>query len=245
SITICAPEDRFGSRWSYTRCCNCGAAALVSLSEGTPVQVAYVPVSETLISTELYQPGMAIRRFPESVAVDPEGLTSVEPASAPASVNRGLRGVPILIGLGLAMAGIALFQYQKSALRQIQSAQLPASAPAPATSAPAEPPVVTKVVPVPVAVPVAIAEAPPSIQKETIVTQFLPLTVQPRVDSARLRTGPGIEFPTLGTANPTSRYIVKSWKDRWFEIEDPTQPNVSRVWIRNDLVVTTNKIEKN
>jgi hypothetical protein len=71
------------------------------------------------------------------------------------------------------------------------------------------------------------------------------LVVQTRLKKASLRSGPGLEYPVLGVANPQLKYIVSDWKDRWFKvtIDGPTaiqmvepKPIPKHAWIRNDLV---------
>jgi hypothetical protein len=79
------------------------------------------------------------------------------------------------------------------------------------------------------------------------------LVVQPRIRRAAVRTGPGLEYPIIGLAQPNARYLVSDWSDRWFKvvIENPSQalqqPASALIagrgritaWIRNDLVQLT------
>ncbi|OFZ82127.1 MAG: hypothetical protein A2583_07360 [Bdellovibrionales bacterium RIFOXYD1_FULL_53_11] len=72
--------------------------------------------------------------------------------------------------------------------------------------------------------------------------QPIALAVKARSASTVFRTGPGLNFPVIGKADPEARYIVKEWKERWFQVElpaarvaDGTQMPAT-AWVRNDVV---------
>ncbi len=68
------------------------------------------------------------------------------------------------------------------------------------------------------------------------------LTVQPKKNLVNLRSGPGVNFPVVATANVSDRLQVEHWKDQWFRVSVKTgDSHVSRsAWVRSDLVDTVN-----
>ncbi|MGK5087291.1 SH3 domain-containing protein [Bdellovibrionota bacterium FG-2] len=57
--------------------------------------------------------------------------------------------------------------------------------------------------------------------------------------AAKLHTGPGLEFPVVGVANPETTYPVIDWSNRWFKISLPGETgekSKNQAWIRNDLI---------
>ncbi len=68
------------------------------------------------------------------------------------------------------------------------------------------------------------------------------LMVQIRSEQANLHSGPGLQFPIVGIAIPSSRYQVAEWNNRWFKILIQKPKDLSGKseqgtgWIRNDLV---------
>ncbi|MBI3535923.1 MAG: hypothetical protein HY072_10620, partial [Deltaproteobacteria bacterium] len=73
-----------------------------------------------------------------------------------------------------------------------------------------------------------------------IIPQFI---VEPKYNNSPLRAGPGLNYSVLGRANHQLRYIVKTWKGEWFQLEETGRAlkiaakEVSPpTWIRSDLV---------
>jgi hypothetical protein len=63
------------------------------------------------------------------------------------------------------------------------------------------------------------------------------LLVKSRIRAANLHSGPGMQFPVIGVANPLIRYSVTDWNDRWFHVVlQESREGQKLGWIRNDLV---------
>lgn len=66
------------------------------------------------------------------------------------------------------------------------------------------------------------------------------LLVQVRARRASVHTGPGMEYPVIGTVSADSRYSVIDWSDRWFKLQIRNAKTVASAesagWVRNDLV---------
>jgi hypothetical protein len=82
------------------------------------------------------------------------------------------------------------------------------------------------------------AAAETVVKKEDIV-------VQPKMGNVTLRSGPGTKYPKVGIAESDKKYLVRDWKEQWFQVElkDPTldsQKDTAKspktMWVRNDLV---------
>ena len=157
-------------------------------------------------------------------------------------------GTPLLYtGIGFASlatiaSGTYLITEGRSLLRQAaQAAHEEESAPArpvaAAATAPAE-----DVIPAAPALGGNVASAHDVITDEVHHLAMAPSRV-PAADGLAVRasrpgihlyTGPGMQFPVIGTADPAIAYPVKGWSDQWFKIE----LNANTVaWIRNDLVL--------
>jgi hypothetical protein len=63
------------------------------------------------------------------------------------------------------------------------------------------------------------------------------ITVKLRTKQANLYSGPGTNYPIVGTAMSETQYFVSDWNDRWFKLIQRNGPSVINVgWIRNDLI---------
>lgn len=66
------------------------------------------------------------------------------------------------------------------------------------------------------------------------------LVVQVRARRASVHTGPGMEYPVIGTVNGEDRYSVIDWSDRWFKLQIQNSKTLRTAtnsgWVRNDLV---------
>jgi hypothetical protein len=71
--------------------------------------------------------------------------------------------------------------------------------------------------------------------------------VQVHTVKANIHSGPGLQFPVIGTAIPNGRYPVADWNNRWFKVilATPQEMQAKELlghtqfgWIRNDMVQT-------
>jgi len=72
------------------------------------------------------------------------------------------------------------------------------------------------------------------------------MSVRTRTRSS-LRAGPGLNYPVLGVSDAQAQYIVKEWKEEWFNVVIPegapqvtSDTQIRSAWIRNDLVELIN-----
>jgi len=66
------------------------------------------------------------------------------------------------------------------------------------------------------------------------------LSVEIKTKKAKIRLGPGIEFPVIAMADSAEFYDVVDWNDRWFKVVIPNSSEMFG-WIRNDLVQVKTK----
>lgn len=62
------------------------------------------------------------------------------------------------------------------------------------------------------------------------------MMIEPKI-RANLHTGPGINYPVIGTAFAGDRMVVADWNDRWFKVmleENGKAPKTA--WVRTDVV---------
>jgi hypothetical protein len=76
-----------------------------------------------------------------------------------------------------------------------------------------------------------------------VTPQISSMVIRIPIDHAKIRSGPGLDYPVIAYAKPDQRYLITAWNDRWFKIK--VQNGVAAVavavsraegWIRNDLV---------
>ncbi len=82
--------------------------------------------------------------------------------------------------------------------------------------------------------------APEPIRAPELARAIEPARMKVRARlAAKLHTGPGLEFPVVGVANPEATYPVIDWNNRWFKISfgsDSGEKAKNQAWIRNDLI---------
>lgn len=81
------------------------------------------------------------------------------------------------------------------------------------------------------------AMAPLKIALPSEADHSEPFTVRIRTPKANIHSGPGMEYPIVGTAVSELTYSVSEWKDRWFKLKVRNSPESGNTgWVRNDLV---------
>jgi hypothetical protein len=85
------------------------------------------------------------------------------------------------------------------------------------------------------------------MEELTAVTpQISSMMVRVPIDKAKIRSGPGLDYPVIAYAKPDQRYLITSWNERWFKIKVQTAAATvagarNEGWIRNDLVQLLNQ----
>jgi len=80
------------------------------------------------------------------------------------------------------------------------------------------------------------------LRQDPPVAETAKLVVRAKSNYCKLHTGPGLNFPVSGIADPSVHYNVVEWNERWFRIVPKTGSEQSgrtvarSDWIRNDLV---------
>jgi hypothetical protein len=85
--------------------------------------------------------------------------------------------------------------------------------------------------------PQALAQASPARPATANPIGNRQMRVQARGIETKLRSGPGAEYPVIGTTS-RGRFLVMDWNDHWFKVvpEGVTTAQAKPMWIRNDMV---------
>lgn len=245
------------NEWSFSQCHRCEGYALIRSGESNAIKVFQAPPGERVVQTrDLEIPKLLAT--PVHAPALPPVYSSVE-----STVPRSSRILPILTGLTSAIALASggylyvqsqnlfarldrpavdrLHQYAMAPDREAEPAAPEADvAPMPTTLAPigADPGLTAKG-----------EQASCLIKATDFKSSDSSMLLKVKGTSAKLRSGPGLEFPVLMTAGQDLVLEAYDWDGRWFKVRaksvkpaeggrGPASVGSSSgfVWIRNDLV---------
>lgn len=249
------------NEWSFSKCHRCGGFALIKSGESNPIKIFQAPPGERILETrdiEIPQPSILQAAIPA-----PPRASAVE-----SSPRGSARVIPLLTGITSAVAlgsGAYLYVQSQDLFARLEQ-RAPASAPAAidrlhqismAPDRQAEPAAPeADVAPMPTTL--APVGSDPTVKGEQTscvikATDFKSsessMLLRVKGSSAKLRSGPGLEFPVIMTAGQELVLEAYDWDGRWFKVRaksvkpaesgrGPASVGSSSgfVWIRNDLV---------
>jgi hypothetical protein len=84
------------------------------------------------------------------------------------------------------------------------------------------------------------------VELTPVTPQITSMSIRVPIDKAKIRSGPGLDYPVIAFARNDQRYVITAWSDRWFKIKAQTTAAAvagtrAEGWIRNDLVQLLNQ----
>jgi hypothetical protein len=261
------------NEWSFSKCHRCGGFALIKSGESNPIKIFQAPPGERILDTRDIEVPRIV-----SAPIQPSLLQAAIPVQTRAvqepAPSRGSRMIPLLTGITSAVAlgsGAYLYVQSQDLFARLESRSIAASSAAPGAAidrlhqvsmAPdrdgeiAAPeadiaPMPTTLAPVGSDPSLGVkGESTSCVIKATdFKSSDSSMLLRVKGTSAKLRSGPGLEFPVLMTAGQDLVLEAYDWDGRWFKVRaksvkpaeggrGPASVGSSSgfVWIRNDLV---------
>lgn len=259
-VGLAISDEKVSTGWSFSRCYKCAGHALVRRSEINLIKVDKAPPGERVLLPEgSEEPMMSqnasdnyhrvvadpsrptanrtqVLSTPSAAAVTPPQFTLPTldttrnfggplpdplPESRFSMPNVPPRVLPVAMGVAGALAiGSGIYLYVQGMNLWNKARQ---SAPIAASESPI--------------IPTAAVVQTDKVQTSAMAPSRS-ITVQSRIAGAKVYSGPGAEFSTIGVMDLHKNYRVSEWNERWFKVELDGRMG----WVRNDLVqpVTAN-----